>query len=361
LHLKFQSKINIFHFSFISSYNKMLGKKFLFMLFAILVGIYALCNTTFQTGAVVENFWGGASFSSRAIPGAIVNGQEVALPGNFDPSSMMGSKKFFSTPNFQANLSPRFSNIDYGANIRYNAPDRKNMGVPCSPMEFGNMAKENYNSAHRRMNEMDQTKEGYCGSASAPSCGKGGVGANSNAIGSVINSDYNLPAGYANGNFNKVYESLPGTVVSSACGSRENNSDLPLGTMTTMDSNGDQSQFIAFDRIMPANNKGSSRLRSQGDPIRGDLNIAPCAAAWFSVYPNLARDVQEGAMNVLAGAGGGGDNYNALMKTIVQASGGTQTTLGGVDLSSTDLVNIGVQNSMIFGAGNSDISVSAFP
>jgi hypothetical protein len=141
-------------------------------------------------------------------------------------------------------------------------------------------------------------------------------------------------------------------------------SDLPVGTMSTMDGAGNLDQFIAFNRIMPANTKSSSRLRAGGDPIRGDLAIVPCQSGWFSVYPDIARDVQEGAMNVLAGAGGGGESYNNLMNLIVSASGGSQTALGGVNLAdSIPQYNANMATSMSsqLKSAMGDINVTAFP
>ena len=38
--------------------------------------------------------------------------------------------------NFQSSLSPRFSNVNYGANIRYNLPSYENMGVPNDPISY---------------------------------------------------------------------------------------------------------------------------------------------------------------------------------------------------------------------------------
>lgn len=334
---------------------------------------------------IKENFWNGIQFTAGAMPAVqLPNGQVSAIGGNYMAPDMMGSGKFVSTPAFQAVLSPRFSNVQYGANIKYNMPDRENLGVPCEPLTFGSMAQENYlrqraepviqNSQNNRQfqesfqpafpsvrdnREMRETKENYdcanCGTGqcggSPAQCGKGGYG-----LGHKVAGGYELPSGYAAGNYWDVYDSLPGDKIMGG--------ELPVGTMSTMDSAGNLNQVVMVQHIMPMNNKASSRLRSQGDPIRGDLAIVPCQSGWFSVYPNIARDVQEGAMNVLAGAGGGGESYNKLMNLLVNASGGASTTLGGVDLAqSLPEYNVNMATSMQTSLKNAmtDVQVSAFP
>lgn len=42
---------------------------------------------------------------------------------------------FFSIPNYQSQLSPRFSNVDYGANLRTEFPDPQNLAVPFDPLD----------------------------------------------------------------------------------------------------------------------------------------------------------------------------------------------------------------------------------
>ncbi len=343
----------------------MLSKEFIITVVGIIVAILAVCNFDFKTSEIRENWWNNMSFTTTAIPGAMVNGRETAIGGNYlDPTALMGSGKFVSVPSYQAVLSPRFSNVQYGANIRYNTPDRENTAVPCEPLTFGSMAQENY--AQRQQPRVPKTQENYCGGGSGsdcgsdgtPSCGKGGYG-----LGHKVAGGYELPPGYTNGNYQDVYNNLPGTVVSKPCGGGSN-ADLPIGTMSVMDGAGNTDQFIAFNRIMPCNTKGSSRLRAMGDPIRGDLAIGPDQSGWFSVYPTISRDIQEGAMNVLAGAGGGGESYNQLMKLLVNASGGTNTSLGGVNLRESlpqYNVNMATSNITSLSDAMSSVNVSSFP
>jgi hypothetical protein len=275
-------------------------------------------------------------------------GAETAYGGNYlDPN--MGSGKFFSAPQFQAVISPRFSNLDYGALIRYNQPDRANMASPCEPLTFGEMASNN---------PAPQVKENYCGGSSGctvsnpPSCGKGGYG-----MGHQVGDACEVPPGYTNGNFQQVYDSLRPDAVSAG-------SDLPIGTMSTMDGFGNQEQFVAFNRVMVANTKSSSRLRAQGDPIRGDVPIAPLTRDCWSVFPDIARDTQEGAMNVLTDVAPI-SSQASLYKLIMNASGNSQTALAGVNLAdynpSYANINMAGQSMASLSAAASDVNVTAFP
>lgn len=89
---------------------------------------------------------------------------------------------------------------------------------------------------------------------------------------------------------------------------------------------------IIFDREIFA--PKNSRLRGSGDPIRGDLPIEPAQGPWFvpqGAFEGPSQVLQQGALNVI----GGIDNQSGknLANLIYKYSGGTKTTLGGVDLS----------------------------
>lgn len=94
----------------------------------------------------------------------------------------------------------------------------------------------------------------------------------------------------------------------------------------------DPVQPITYDRFMFSNKK--SRLRALGDPIRGDLPIAPYSSDWFrpSVQPHL--DLKEGAMQVM----GGFDNEtnNQLSQLMSVSAGRAMQTFGGVAFSGAD-------------------------
>lgn len=370
---KFEIFLNIcFNSKKSFSWNKMPSGKFLVTLIGLAATIYFLCTINISK-PVVEGFWGGQQFTVSAQPASMNTrtGQVSALPvsvlntRNGDDATM-GSGKFFSVPSFQGILSPRFSNTQYGAYVRYNLPSRDNLAVPCEPLTFSQMAQENFTQpATQNMprdtrdmrNQPQEAKENFCGGgcmggscgSGCPSCGKGGYG-----LGHDVAGGYELPSAYKNGNWYSEYDSLPG---SSSLGS-----DLPVGSMSTMDGAGNQEQFVTFNRLMYSN-RPSSRGYGQGDFIRGDLPITPCNTGWFSVYPNIARDLNPGAMGVLAGAGGGGETTSKLQELLVNATGGVKTTFSGVDLSdiSVNSVNMNAQAAMQAGAALSDVSVTSFP
>jgi len=203
--------------------------------------------------------------------------------------------QFYSVPGtYQSILNPRFSNVDYGANVRYNMPSHKNLASPNEPLNFGDMAKENYNNNNCRKNS------------------------NNSSIGEPATK-----AGYASGNYNKALESAYSGSDTSPSAS------LPVSNMSALNAAGDSGQPIIYDRYIYANR--NSRLRSQGDPIRGDLPIVPCSSDWFrpSVSPNL--DLQQGAMTVMGGFDN--DTSTALASLMYNSSGNSQTTAGGVNMA----------------------------
>lgn len=340
----------------------MLSGKFLFTLVGIVMAILAICNFDFNKQPIVENWMGMGAQTTTAMPMVVSqDGRTTAFSGNyFDPGSLRGSGKFVSVPSYQAVLSPRFSNVQYGANIRYNMPDRENLAAPCNPLTFGDMAKENYSAP----SSAPQTREDYscgtgqCGSNDGQSCGKGGYG-----LGHKVAGGYELPVGYTNGNFSDVYNSLtydgkPAPVISEPCKDKPTSASLPVGTMSTMDAFGNPEQFVVMNRLMNTNLK--SLKRSLGDPIRGDLAITPCQQGWFSVYPTINVDLNPGAINVLAGQQAGESN-SKLIELLVNASGGSRTTFGGVDFADAPRVNMTPQYGAVLSAASTDVQVTAFP
>lgn len=271
-------------------------------LFALIGVVSALCITSNNNGQ--ENFLGMGYpmkwkvFRESRLP----SGGFVNVPGNYD-----------------ALLPPRFSNVDYGANIRYNMPGRSMQAVPKNPLTYGNMAvkKENY---------------------SAPSCGPSGANKGSvygmSGLRNMPQPDYSAPGRKA---------------AESKLQSYEVTSVLPVGTMTELTSSGSVQQPVMYDRFMYANQR--SRLREQGDPIRGDLPIAPLSGGWFtpSVNPNV--DLRDGALAVM-----GGINNNTQQQTTAlmnAASGGTMDILGGV--------NYGTMFESSLSQGGATLDVTAFP
>ena len=302
----------------------MFDSKFLITLVGLIVAVFAICNINVaKASRIEENYLGSLPSKVWKVDRLVAACPAAAKKGDF-----------YSVPGtYQAILNPRFSNVDYGANIRYNMPSYENQATPCEPLTFGNMAKENF------------TKENYgCGSCGggcgATGCKKGGLSSST----CVKTGAPLMSAGFSSGNYNEVLDQA-------YSGSQYNDvtSTLPVGDMTTVNAAGEVVQPIVYDRYIYANR--NSRLRSQGDPIRGDLPIVPCAAEWFrpSVHPNI--DLQEGAMNVM----GGNQNQtaNQLADLIYASSGNSKTSIGGVNMAN--------QLSATVGAGMRDINITAFP
>ncbi len=90
---------------------------------------------------------------------------------------------------------------------------------------------------------------------------------------------------------------------------------LPIGTMSTIDntSNEDNGEIVS-DRYVFANR--TSRLRQYGDPIRGDIPIEPSKLNYFRPSANPQFDLQEGALNVIAGC----DDLKAERERVIRES-----------------------------------------
>jgi hypothetical protein len=238
-----------------------------------------------------ENFWGG--LPSRAVK----VDQEIREPTKY------GEALFSVPPTYQASLSPRFSNLDYGANIRYNFPDQSHLGSPSNPLTYGSSQVNRHAGIAR--------------------CGGGGV---------------------------ENYEPIGQSVAQMA----------EMGTIPTtqrlsvMNAGGEVEQPIVYDRFIFANQR--SRLYGLGDPIRGDLPIAPVKSDWFrpSVHPTI--DLRDGAMSVMGGMNNTTANELRALQTI---------TTGGVDVNNPSYEQImnpaTSQRMSALGVGQNDIQVTAFP
>ncbi|AHL67581.1 hypothetical protein DH26_gp088 [Chloriridovirus anopheles1] len=111
-------------------------------------------------------------------------------------------------------------------------------------------------------------------------------------------------------------------------------SDTPFaneGLLTTGEGD-DIVQPVTYDRFMFSNKK--SRLRTHGDPIRGDLPIIPHNSDWFrpSVQPHI--DLKEGAMQVMGGFDN--DTNNQLSLLMAASAGNAMQTFGGMNFSGDD-------------------------
>lgn len=284
----------------------MLDSKFFFTLVGLVVAVFAICNTN-MSPSVSEGFFHPRNVKvMREVHHD--SGRGYTLQNNYQ--AMLGNDKFYSQPNFQGLLSPRTFSGDYGANIRYNLPSHKHLGVPYHPLGMADMAKEDYEHTHENF---------------VPSCGKGGVSLD----GQVSMNDHSTHHDFD-------YTTHDGS-----------DGLLPVGDMTTINDEGQVKIHHVYDRLIFSNRH--SRLRAHGDPIRGDLPIVPqpiCSIV--AANPNI--DLHQGAMNVLGGPDNG--TARALGELQYATSGGYQTTSGGVDMTNSFATTLG--------AGMADVNVQAF-
>ena len=325
----------------------MFDSKILITLIGLVVAVAAIGNIS-NDKKTKEHFWMNPS---RQVKVDVLKSDTLSAAKKGD---------FYSVPGtYKAMLSPRFSNLNYGAQISYNMPSNEYLGVPCKPLTFGKMAsKEGFAPRTQDVRENYSGGNSSCGGGSTVvGCGKGGVPE------SFKGSPPMMQAGYANGNYTQVSnQAYSNSGVPAVTGT------LPVQDMTSMGSDlvsGD-TQAVVYDRFMFANR--NSRLRRGGDKIRGDLAIAPCNTGWFqvSVQPNI--DLEQGAMNVLGGTTNSqGSN---LANLIYSTSGNTQTPISGVNMNNAQLslarnVANGLDMSSQFAgattAGQHDLTVMAYP
>jgi hypothetical protein len=254
------------------------------------------------------------------------------FPNNYNSSQKM-SNSMVSSPSFQASPTPRFANVGFGANIRFNAPDEKNMASPCSPITpvvYADMTNEGY-EYQPNFSENFETQENYgglgaCGktNTSVPDCTKDGLSMNAALRASPPEANYS----------SKSYHTEMNSLMNSS--DFEYTDTLPVGNMMVTNSYGDTEQPIVYDRYIVS--LGKSRTQAQGDPIRGDLPIVPCNQGWFSVAANPIRDLKQGAMAVMGGINN--ESANATSQVIFNTSGGTSTALQGINMTNhLDAVN----------------------
>ncbi len=225
---------------------------------------------------------------------------------------------FYEVPGlFQAQLSPRFDNSQLGAYIQYNMPNVNQLGSdPTDPLSMKNMA-------YRSPNTPTIITEKYQGALmDVPQAGQAQMHSSAQHFGGQ------------NLKYSEAVNELP---------------VQPMGAL--VNANGENMQQpIIYDRFMYANAR--SRNFGNGDPIRGDLPIAPNNSGWFqvSVHPNI--DLRDGALAVMAGANN--DTTKEMLALRTASAGGLLNQTGsGISYS---------VNQSPFGANaNSTLGVSAFP
>ena len=320
--------------------------KFLVILVGIIVAIATLLRYS-GNNDIIEHFWStNAGFSVVRDPVASCNGKEYSLPNTqytvlpetfFSPNTMYQSQvgqpvttfasnsnaastywpaqqvasargptemavrenftgggseyqnppdHFFTVPGqYQSNLSPRFSNIDYGANIKYNMPAYVNQGVPENPLDH-------WNSVEKFEYPTNSSSADYIKVSSENDC---------------AHMTPNLPV--------------------STMGCHEPHNNLKEGYQAH-GGRCSPEDVCVYDRLIYGLTK--NRLHGRGDWFRGDIPIAPntnYATNWFLPAANMEM-INTGAMNVLNG--GNGDTNKATVQLKMSGSGGTLTTGSGV-------------------------------
>jgi len=314
----------------------MFDGKFICTLIALIIAVLAICNINTGRSKTVENFWCTSGFSTTPSLVAAVNGGEQSLRDPFAPSVRKNSHglsaslsnapgvakpAFYQpTPQFQSNLATRFANTQFGSQINRKVPDHKHMAAPESPLCHSEMAKEDYTSCEKPV----------CDGSDAHSCAAGDAPPH-------MNADCN------NGDYPDVLEQ----VAEDHPANLGITNSLPIAQMDNLNSDGTMDNKVVYSRLMVSNR--NSRLRSQGCTLRGDLPIPPCKTGWFQVSANPTIDLNQGAMQVLAGTDN--ETSNSLAALINSTTG--QTAIAGANLTPEQLTYIG-------SSGN-DINVTLFP
>jgi|LauGreDrversion4_2_1035121.scaffolds.fasta_scaffold00325_13 hypothetical protein len=298
----------------------------------VVVGVVYIRNNNIQ-----ENFW-------------MTPSRSVKVEKMFRDCS---KPDFYQIPNYQSLLSPRFSNVGYGANLLGNMPNYSMVGVPYDPLmntprSLGSCAES---SAQKPLNlcqniQMSHPEvEPYCDGWQS-----------TNIVGGLnkplIPHTFQSGSGFSDGN----YQETLNLALDAGASAWPTSTVQEPNRATVISDDGQITQPIIYDRYIYANK--SSRQRGAGDPIRGDLPIVPVSGNWF--IPSQANspsiNLQQGAMNVMGGVNN--ETSNSLANLIWNASGGTETTIGGVDMSKTMMTH------QVYGAGaaaQGDVVVTSFP
>lgn len=260
----------------------MFDGKFIATLFAIAVSIFAICNFNTKKITSHEGFgFGNLPSTTYRKERVCATSKEAAERGEFysDSSCQEHEKGGYQTvPNYQANISPRFSNVNHGAHIRYNTPSQEYLASSCDPLTFGGMAREDF------------SKESFHTGEFVESSGK-----------------YNEYSGQS--------EEYP-----------EVSSMVPIGDMRTLNALGENVQTVCYERFVHSNRR---RKNGGGCLIRGDLPVPPVKGQWFTVSADTAQ-LEQGALAVI----GGRVNATSLALAELINSESGNTAISGIDTSS---------------------------
>lgn len=277
----------------------------------LLISLYIVCNAE-----MIRENWNMSPMMPKITQTIEQNGQKTLLPQNTNITSSPISNitsSMISYPSLIPALTPRFSSIGYGANIKMNMPSNNMLATPKNPVA----QQQQYSFVPPDLPPQQRVVEKF-----SPSCNNG------------LSSSNNISQ-------STVGSGSGGTTVTS---SFSNSTPAMLGF-----GDGIEAPVIVTNELMWANSK--SNLRSQGDWIRGDLAIVPCEPGWFrpSVVPS--RDLQSGALAVMGGMQGG----SAVASLMSKNSAGLISTFGGTTFGTNDIT--GNTSSV----GTTAVSYTAFP
>ncbi len=283
-----------------------------------IIGLVTLITTSllvnhFDKKKVKENFAG------LNVPMTWKVNREVKLSPN-DMYSVSG--------NYQSSISPRFSNVNYGANIRYNLPSYDNMAVPNNPItydydDFQETSVENFQQSPQQSNDWNRVPVSESDQATfgTPTWNK------------MNRSGESCSQQRSSQEYTEVTDMLPVTNMETVA-STMNRQNPDIQSRAAKQSRAGV-QPVVYDRFVYANAK--SRLRDAGDPVRGDLPVVPVlpeanknSVVMFrpSVAPHI--DLQRG---YLAAAGGFDNDTNNQLRGLMNASvDGSLSTFGGTNL-----------------------------
>jgi hypothetical protein len=291
----------------------MLDAKFVCTISALVAALVAVCSfNSNRKMEIIEGYgnpnsrgfgaWQGASqFSVYKDPAQVitkVNGQDVVTPND------LKSGMFYSTVGLQQQLAPRATATSiYGAlknqsqaqtQQAANGPHGAipegstnpafltsgaspnvstiNTGVPTLVQSSSELTSSESETATKAagvtgegniMYSMGQTSENYQPSIEnfiVPGDKKPRCSTQNCPTGPEFMADPVMKANYTNGNFETMSESLL---------EAETVQDIPIGTMKTLNANGDETNVLQLNRLIYANTK--SRSRGEACLLRGDI------------------------------------------------------------------------------------------
>jgi hypothetical protein len=289
----------------------MFDGKFIATLFAIAVSIFAICNFNTKKITSHEGFgFGNLQSTTWRKERVCARNQKEADKGHFyidhnyhhnnhnnhnnvdhndDQQGHDQHHGYRTQPNYQANTTALFSNVNHGAHVRHShgkqdgadvrySHEKEDRASSCDPLTFGGMAREDF------------TKESF-------------------DRGEVVESNDSSKSHY-----DPSYQDALSMV--------------PIGDMTTLNSLGEHHHTICYDRYIHSTKK--SRKQSHGCPLRGDLAIIPLrhgGSCWM-IPSSSVLDLRQGALSVMGGV------QNATTQSVAHLVNNQtgQTTHSGVNM-----------------------------